>query len=747
MSVLKAESLFSEVHALGRDRLFEHEVYRILELSGITPARHAFVRAGESLDDGALAALGSERVVLKIVSPEVVHKSDAGGVVFCDNDPVTVRQASDRLIERHAGHAVGALIVEFVEPEGRGLGRELFIGIRATREFGPVIAAGLGGTDTEYLSEAMRPGRAIARALTSDLTPGAFFEQFTGTAAYDLVAGKARGHERRIPDDELVRCFGAFIELANRVCVDRGDEPSLAELEVNPFVCRDRRLIPLDGRGRLGPAVSRPLPRPRSGVRRMLEAESIAVLGVSATNPKNFGRIILNNVVGAGFDRSAVRVIKDGADEIDGVECVASVSSLPEPVDLLVVAAGAAQLPTIVSECVESGKVGSAILIPGGAGETEGSEGIARELEASIARARQRPDGPVYLGPNSMGIQNRPGRYDTFFIQPEKLAKRWGTPHRGVAIVSQSGAFVVRQMSRFESLDPAFNITIGNQSDLTLSDFVSVIGQREDIHTIGVYAEGFNGLDGLDLFRAFRVATRAGKTVVLYKGGRTASGRDAAAGHTASLAGDYDVCEAGATQAGALIASDFREFSDLIEVATMTHATRMRGTRLGAITNAGCESVAIGDHTGERGSLTLASLSVATRTRLIEVLESHRLASLVNPRNPVDLTPMASEQAYLDAARVLLEADEIDALLVSCIPLSPNLATTEPELVGGSNLAHGLSRLRSEFNKPIVTAIDSGPRFQALKEALRQEGFAVMPTADQAVKICTRLSVHSESGG
>jgi acyl-CoA synthetase (NDP forming) len=217
-------------------------------------------------------------------------------------------------------------------------------------------------------------------------------------------------------------------------------------------------------------------------------------------------------------------VIKEGADRIDGVPCVPSIGSLPEPVDLLVVAAGAAQLPAIVDACVDSGKVRSAVLIPGGAGETEGSEPIARALEAAVARARALADGPVFLGPNSMGLQSRPAHFDTFFIPGDKLAKRWDAPHRGVALVSQSGAFIVRTMSAFESLDPAVSVSVGNQADLTLADLVRAIGERDDIHTLGVYAEGFKDLDGLDLCRAFAEITRAGRSVVFYKGGRTPAG-------------------------------------------------------------------------------------------------------------------------------------------------------------------------------------------------------------------------------
>jgi indolepyruvate ferredoxin oxidoreductase beta subunit len=727
-----------------RAQLFEHEVYQIIQLVGaIDPPHHLFVGSHELISEEALAGFPGDRVVLKIVSPDLTHKSDVGGVVFCHKDLETVRAEMTRLIRRHQDGArvEGVLVVEYVEPAQHGLGGELFVGVRQTREFGPIIAAGLGGVDTEYLARALRPGLAVAKAVATDISAEQFMELFRQTAAYDMLSGRARGHRRVVSDGELLRAFRAFISLATRFCVDRGDVcPDLGELEVNPFSFRRQRLAPLDGRGRLETAARRLAPRPLDRLRRMLEPNRVALVGVSA-GKRGFGRIVLDNMLECGLDPERLTIVKPAHSEIAGVRCAPSISELPEPVDLLVVATSADQLPAIVGDCVDSGNVGGAILIPGGVGETEGSEHLERQVRDAIARGRERKDGgPVFVGPNCLGVQSRPGRYDTFFVPRAKLPTRRDGGGSGVALISQSGAFIVSRLSGVASLDPTLTLSMGNQLDVTMADALRVVGERDDIHTIGLYAEGFRDLDGLDLLQTLRDLTSSGVTVVFYKAGRTEAGRDAAAGHTAAIAGDYDICESGAEAAGAIVAQTFAEFERLLEVAAATRGKAVRGTRIGAISNAGFEAVGMADSTAPgRGRVEMAELSPRARAALVEALRAGRLGGLVDVRNPLDLTPMAGEDAYEAVARAMLEADTVDALVVSCVPLTPALATTADEIAAGRSLADVLARLNAETDKPIVAVIDSGSLYEPLVERIRSAGVPTLRSADDAVRALGRV--------
>jgi indolepyruvate ferredoxin oxidoreductase beta subunit len=796
------QQVFESLREEGREALYEHEAYNILQLvGGLAPPRHHFVPRGEHLADDALNGFSGDRVVLKIVSPDLAHKSDTGGVAFVTKSVEDVNRSIDRLIaaqSRFSDRIAGVLVVEFIEQAEGGLGSELFVGMRVTRAFGPVIAAGLGGVDTEFLAEHMERGMAVAKAPVEDVTAESFLELFRRTAAYELVTGRARGHERVVSDGELIRCFRAFIAIARRFGMhntgfvgdgsgDTAEHVGLIELEVNPFAFAHQRMIPLDGRGRLGALPIAAPPRSKHSdvhgpeamiqkdapgdpscvehsdapgecrhhtderVDQLLEPTSIAVIGVSGKRA-NFGRIILNNIVECGFPRDRLYVIKEDMESIDGVRCVPSLAELPERVDLLVAATSADRVAEVVDQVIaedtdKPARCSSVILIPGALGEKEGTADVQEAIREKIESSRRAGrDTPVFLGGNCMGVRSRPGQYDTFFIPKEKLDPRRRASARRMALISQSGAFIITRMSNLECLDPALAVSLGNQVDLTVSDVLNAVAARDDIDCIGVYVEGFNDLDGLAFIRSVRRATASGKVVVFYKAGRTDAGRSAAQGHTASLAGDYDVCDASVAAAGAIVTETFKEFEQLLELSTDLHGKDVHGRRVGAISNAGYETVGMADTVkGTRYQLEIPPVSDGVRARLETVLARHELGALVNARNPLDLTPMASDQAYEDCARVMLESDEFDAVIVGCVPMTPQLLTTPSEIGEAGSIARRIPTLFREYDKPLLFVVDCMEPYNALARAVREAGVPVFRTADQAVRSLGRYLCHRTS--
>lgn len=368
-----------------------------------------------------------------------------------------------------------------------------------------------------------------------------------------------------------------------------------------------------------------------------------------------------------------------------------------------------------------------------------------------------------------MGVQSRPGRYDTFFIPEAKLPARTGADPQPLAIISQSGAFIVSRISALANLSPMYTVSIGNQCDITVSDLIRALdegnaGRGVDFQSakaqssqtetelrrglgqspstratsvLGIYMEGFADLDGLETLRAIESWTKQGKTAVFYKAGRTDSGRSAAAGHTAAVAGDYDICQTAMRQAGALVAEDFREFSQLLETATLLSGKTAEQGRIFAVTNAGMEAVAMADAIAGEGPIRLASLGDETDKRLRQILKDRRLDNLVGIRNPLDVTPMAGEAAYGDIIDAALADDEIDAVIVSCVPLAPTLNTLPSELDDPEAFPQLAGRW-AESRKPVVFVVDSGEEYDMLARRVRGQGVPVFRSADEAMR---RLSL------
>ena len=210
----------------------------------------------------------------------------------------------------------------------------------------------------------------------------------------------------------------------------------------------------------------------------------------------------------------------------------------------------AAQASAALVEIIEREKAESVVLIPGGLEEKAGSEAIVARMHAALAQSRRSAwGGPVINGGNCLGIRSVPGRYDTTFIPEYKLPVPKGEPSR-LAIVSQSGAFAVSKASKLSTVNPKYSVTLGNQMDLTVGDYLTYLKDDSGIDVFAVYVEGFRPLDGLRFLEAARAITAQGRTVILYRAGRTPAGALASASHTASIAGDYAVMRALVRQRG-----------------------------------------------------------------------------------------------------------------------------------------------------------------------------------------------------
>jgi len=778
----KIQEILAKAHAEGRTSLYEHECYGLQEAIGAEAApANRLIPIGQRPTAADLDHLTGDKVVLKVVSPDITHKTEAKGVRIVAREIGAVEAAFDLMmrevpetyaayLENHEGEVptalagrrghgleqrvtdriVGILLCSFMPPDSQGFATELFVGIRSTEEFGPIISAGLGGVEMELLARQTRKGAAVAIAPTGTIDGEQFFQLFSKTLSYDRLSGAMRGSRRLLDDAILIECFRAFIDLANHFSAMNPDAAfHLEEVEVNPYAASGGRMAPLDGVCQFRPARRRHEPRSIDKIGSLLKPQSAAVIGVSERS-QNMGRIILGNIISAGFDKDRVHIVHPTASEIDGVPCVAGVSNLPDKVDLFVVAVGANQVAGVINDLIEHDRANAVILIPGGIGEKEGSQDLEADLRDRIREAHRKDGGgPLFLGGNSLGVISHPGHYDTMFIPDSKLPKSRGEHARKLCFISQSGAFIISTLSRMPWLDPAYALSIGNQIDLTAGDLLAYIKDDPEIEVFAVYMEGFQPCDGHSFAAAVKETVALGKDVVFYKAGRTSAGRSATAGHTASVAGDYAVCENAISQAGAFVASDFGEFCDFLRVTLPLRGKKASGNRLAAVSNAGYESVGMADSIQLNGAqLVLPSFEARTEEALAKILSDNRLDGLVDVTNPFDVTPMAGDNVFTDMIVEVLGDRGIDAAVVGIVPLTPAMQTLAPgeghreSIHDPGSIAQLLPAAVAASDKPVVAVIDSGVPFDPLVQALRSGGLPVFRSADRAVRaLCKWVDV------
>jgi len=757
-----SDRILSSAFQDGRSTLFEHETYDLLASAGLHSTYPCnLVKTAQDFTSDMLDQFEEDIVILKIVSPFISHKTDVGGVKLDIQDENEVRKSyktqnlpqpsqfanlqGESLLAALNREIRGVLVREYIPHNVEGFGYEMLAGLQLTREFGAVITMGLGGIDTELFAASMKSGLSTLSVSASESTSSEFLDQFKQTLLYRKIAGLTRGTERIAEDTEFIGCFEALSALATQYGPSGSGEFFLTELEVNPFIFSSGRAIPVDGLCKFKKRESAKPVSPVHKIHNLLHAESLAIIGVSAKK-MNMGRIILRNVIKNQFPKDHLYIVRPGMDEIDEIPCVSSIESLPEKVDVLVLAVDASQTPVIISEAAESGKVESVIIIPGGLGEKSGTEDIVNKMNDAISKSRNRPDhGPVFVGGNCLGILSRPGRYDTLFVPDAKLPKNYDKTPDPVAFLSQSGARMITVMSQQSTLTPEFAISTGNQMDLGISDFLDYMHTSEpQIKVLAVYVEGFRDLGGLKMIRTVRHLTAENRTVIFYKAGRTVAGKTATSGHTASVAGNYEITAQLLESAGAIVCDTFTEFNELTRLAVALHHKSVTGNRFAAISNAGYESVGMADNSGSVSGLELAVYSSETKDRIHQILVEGRIDSLVDIRNPMDVTPMGNDIVHESIIQAQLDDPNVDTVIAATIPITPAQQTLPAGLFGREDIQHPDSypnriiRLVKSASKPVISVIDSGKVYDPMVKMLEDNGVVVFRTADLALKILGR---------
>ncbi|PIS47807.1 MAG: hypothetical protein COT17_01465 [Elusimicrobia bacterium CG08_land_8_20_14_0_20_51_18] len=741
MSLKKIEDVFAKADAGGRKALTEVEVYGIFKELGLNVPEYLYSGLS-SLNPAVFAekivsSLPSEKVALKIVSHKTLHKTESGGVKIVAREKGELENTLKAFLKSFKD-LDGILACRFLEHSPFSLGEELLLGARSDDAFGPVITLGPGGTNAESLIKSLKTGIAPSVMPAELAVNGKSWDEFLGGCwIWAYCAGNVRGSKKLAENGEILKWLEAFSYLVKEFR-DGGHSPyAIEEIEVNPLCVYKGRFFALDGVLRFRKAEKKERIRPsKKGVSGILKPQTVGIVGVSEKK-MNMARIILNNVLKAGFKKEKIFLIKDGVGEIDGVKCYKSAFELPEELDMYVVAVPSDQVPGIIKDASDSGKVNGIVLISGGMGEKAGSEDLAASVVKNIAAAKVKNPDFALSGGNSLGIVLNESRVNTLFIPEYKMEYPLGeNPNMAkTAFVSQSGAFVISTLSKMPQLKPAYSVTVGNQQDITVVDYVERLIE-EDLKVILVYIEGFKYMDGLNLVKAIEKAKAKGKDVIVYKAGRTETGQKAVMGHTASIAGNYLVTKLLLEKAGALVCEDFDEFCDLSFMFSYFADYKVKNGDTFFISNAGFESAGMAD------SLDLLKAAPAGKKlteELEKTLKEHRLDAIVDVKNPMDVTPMATDAAIEKIILKALEADEFSGAVVAMIPLTAAMNT----LPKGENWPDDLQKsfimktaaAMKELRKPVVFCVGSGSLYEPYCALAVESGMVVFRSADRAVKM------------
>jgi len=703
----------------------EHEIYGYLSAVGIKTPRHFFVDHESKVADAPFVKGGP--VVIKGMARELWHKSDNGALAFCDFDVDAVkamhRSMCDRVGQRFDW--LGTLIAERVEfHSARRAPSEIFVSLQRDKSCGAVVSFGFGGLLTEDWARELKQSLLVWPV--SAYTPVEAFEELSQHWLGNILLGKAR-QEAALTSSETLLCFLEKLWRLNELMA----QEQLGLLEMNPVVIDGAGdFVALDGVGLRSTEVHAetcPVPLQDDS---FLKPRRIALAGVSA-KAGSVGSLILENLRQSSLPKKGLLVIKPGVDEFAGIRSVPDVAALADdPVDILILALPANHCLSMIEQlCAQGGGAAVVYIVAGGIGDGADKDGFGDRLSELIESRRQ--SGlwcPAIVGPNGLGMLLSPLKLNSLFIPQRKLNVQF-TPDSDVALISQSGAFLITRLSRHSNLSVKYGFSIGNQLDMKLSDFMALMARDKSVRVLGIYVEGFVGDDVCavaNLVEEFRAENRH---VIIYKGGRSQLGQTAAASHTGAMTGDYHVQKRLLHKAGAVLAESFNQFNAVLKWMAAYPDLRTLG-KLAIVTNAGYETVGSVDTLGDNDSERLYKLSEDNRTALGEVLQRHDMQGLVAASNPLDLTPMADEVVYLDCVKAMIEFGA-GVVMVGLVPLSEQLDTQQ--LTQAEALAGELKSLAQSSGRLIGIVIDAGVPYQRYKAVFERQGFPVFDGMDMGV--------------
>ena len=676
----KVRQVLDEVKKAGRDSLTAPEGKIVCDAYGISVPKEGVVSSAS--EASKLADSMGFPVVMKIVSPDILHKTEAGGVVVGVKSADEAASAYEQIIGNAKKYKSDARIVGVQVQQMIKGGQEVIVGAMTDPSFGKLVAFGLGGVLVEVLKDVtFRLAPATKDDAESMLDSIQAAEMLKGVRGGDAV-------NREAVTDIIVRVSQLV-----------SDFPEIAEMDLNPVFASKTGAIAADVRIVVNfdqkPARYRPDEKDVvTSMNRIMRPKAVAVIGASNEAGK-IGNSVMKNLINGGY-QGTIYPIHPKEAEIMGIKAFKSVKDVPADIDTAVFAIPSKLVAGALKECGEK-KIAGAILIPSGFGETGNIEGqeelqrIGREYNIRL------------MGPNIYG----------FYYTPSNLCATFCTAYDykgSTALSSQSGGIgmAIIGYSRSAKMGVSAIVGLGNKSDIDEDDLLLFFEQDDNTKVIAQHAEDLK--DG----RAFaEVAKRVSKKkpVIMLKAGRTAMGAAAASSHTGAVAGTDKIYDDVLRQSGVVRARSLRQLLDFARGVPILPTPK--GENVVIITGAGGSGVLLSDACVDNGLKLLKPMPDDLDAAFRKFIPPFGAAG-----NPVDITGGEPPITYMNTVRLGLEDDRIHALILGYWH-----TIVTPPMVFAKNMVQVVNEMKEKGKvKPVVASLAGDVEVEEAAQYLYENG-------------------------
>jgi acetyl coenzyme A synthetase (ADP forming)-like protein len=676
---------------MTRVMLSEAEGYALLKNHGIPVPEYSVVRTRQEVTKAADQV--GYPLVMKVISPQVIHKSDAGGVITGIQSIADAERAFDTILHNVKAFDPTAIISGFVLEQQKDKGLEILVGGRTDPTFGKVITVGMGGTLVELIRD------ISIRVLP--VTPEDINAMLLELQAYPLIKGFR---------NEPARDKEGLISLIDKVARFFTNSPAMVEFDLNPVFLYEKGACVVDARIFMTDTLEGvSSQRQPALLPEILNARSIALIGATP-EPNKVGYAVMRNLL--AFP-GKLYPVNPKHQTILGRTVYPGLASVPDHIDIAVIVVPARFVPKIVEEAGEKG-IPLVIIISSGFRE---SGSVGEELERQVLTIARHYNLRI-MGPNCLGLmlphQGINTTFDPIYPKPGKIA-----------FISQSGAIIstIVDWSLPEEIGFSAVISIGNQADLSFEDFLVYAGDDPHTRAIILYIEEIR--DGKRFMEIARGIT-AKKPVVAIKSGSSRIGQMTAASHTGSLAGSFEVYLAAFWESGIIPVRSMREAFQTAEL--LSSEGYPKGIRAIVISNAGGFAVLSSDY-AEQFGIDLVDFPPAILAELDTILPVDW-----NRRNPVDMVGDASADRFAKTFDVMIKnQDTWDIAFVIAVPS----AISDPVRV-----ANELVRFSKNTHKMIVGCMIGGDSMKTPLRILRDSGIPNFPDLEDAFKAVGNICRH-----